>query len=225
MFELFSTLVRGANARANERATDHFAIDLIQQRIREADAGVEAAKRTLASLIMRQRQEKRSLTQLQARKTNLEERARAALADNKEDLARDAAEAIADLENEETVRTETLARLNDRISRMQLSVEKAHRRVIDLRQSALAAEAIDMERKSQKRLNRSISQSSAIHEAEKLIKRVTERDDPFEETEVLDEIEQSLTHEDVAERLANAGYGDKGKSSADDVLARLRSTD
>lgn len=46
-------------------------------------------------------------------------------------LASDAAVAIADPENEAALRSETLARLKERIARTRLSLEKAHRRIVD----------------------------------------------------------------------------------------------
>ena len=39
MLNLLSTLVKGANARALDEATDYFAIDLIKQKIKEAEQG------------------------------------------------------------------------------------------------------------------------------------------------------------------------------------------
>lgn len=221
MFNLFSTLVKGANARAVDVATDHYAIDLIAQKVREAEQGLSAAKNTLATLIIRQRQEKKSRDQLNSRKSDLEARAKKALADDNQTLAMEAATAIAELENELTVRNETLTRLNDRVARMRLSIEKAHRRIVDLRQGATTARAMDMERKAQKNLNRSIGNTDAIREAESLINRVANQDDPFEQGDVLDEIDQSLSHESVKDRLADAGYGPAGKTKAQDVLDRL----
>ncbi len=221
MFQIFSTLIRGASARAEEVATDHFAIELITQKIREAEQGLSSAKQTLASLIMRQRQEQKSLDQLVARKSDLESRTKKALGDNNEELAMNAATAIAELENEQTVRKETLARLLDRTDRMRLSIEKTHRRIVDLRQGATTASAMDMERKAQRKLNRAIGNQDAIREAETLIARVANQDDPFEQGEVLDEIDRSLSHETIKDRLADAGYGSNGKVNAEDVLARL----
>lgn len=221
MFNLFSTLIKGANARAVETATDHFAIDLITQKVREAEQGLASAKNTLATLIIRQRQEKKSANQLASRKSDLENRAKKAMADDNETLAMDAATAIAELENEQSVRSETLKRLGERVTRMRLSIEKAHRRIVDLRQGATTAQAMDMERKAQKSLNRSIGNTDAIREAESLIARVANQDDPFEQGDVLEEIDQSLSHETIKDRLADAGYGSSGKTSAQDVLARL----
>jgi phage shock protein A len=222
MLNVLKTLLQGANARAEERLTDHFAIDLIEQKIREADYGLAAAKNTLASLIVRHRNEDRALTAVRNKVADLEQRARLALAGGREDLAADAAAAIADLENETRVRKETVAQLADRIARTRSSVEKANRRIIDLRQGMISARAVDAERKAQKSLNRSLGSTAAVREAEELIDRVMNQGDPLEEGEVLDEIDAGLSSTSIRDRLGEAGYGGKFKVSADDVLARLR---
>lgn len=222
MLNVLKTLLQGANARAEERLTDHFAIDLIEQKIREAEHGLAAAKNTLASLIVRHRNEDRALTAVRSKVADLEQRARLALADGREDLAADAAAAIADLENETAVRKETVAQLADRIARTRSSVEKANRRIIDLRQGMISARAVDAERKAQKSLNRSLGSNAAVREAEELIARVMNQGDPLEEGEVLDEIDAGLSSTAIRDRLGEAGYGGRSKVSADDVLARLR---
>ncbi len=223
MFELFSTLVRGANARANEAVTDAFAIDLITQKIREAEAGVSGAKQALATLILRQRAEQKALELLETRRQTLEDRVRQALAAGNTELAASGASSVADMENEALVRRETLARLDEKVSRLRLSVEKAHRRVVDLRQGAITARAIDLERKSQHRLNRALG-GNAMEEAEALIRRVAEQDDPLAQAEIVEEIDASLSHKSTDDRLAAAGFGPSTKVRPEDVLARLRST-
>ena len=62
MFELLSTLLKGSNAKAVEVVTDHFAIDLLNQKIREAEGGVNGAKQALATLILRQRAEQTAIS-------------------------------------------------------------------------------------------------------------------------------------------------------------------
>ena len=71
-------------------------------------------------------------------------------------------------------------------------------------------------------MNRTIAGTSAADEAEALIARVTEGDDPFEQSEILREIDRDLTHTDMADRLADAGFGTSSRSSAASVLARLK---
>jgi len=222
MFNLLKTLITGANAQAEEALTDRFAIDLIEQKIREADAGLSAAKNTLASLIVRQRNEERHLSRLNEEIADLEKRAGLALQDGNEGLATDAAKAIADLINEQAIRQSTVDQLNQRVLRMQAAVAKANRRIIDLRQGMISARAVDAERRAQKSLNRTIGNSTAMRDAETLINRVMTADDPLEQSDVLDEIDAGLNGASIRDRLAQAGYGDRTKVTAGDVLARLK---
>lgn len=223
MFNVLRTLFAGASARAEEQLVDNFAIDLIEQKIREADAGLAAAKNTLAALIVRQRNEQQTLDRVEAQVADLEARVRQALANDRDDLATDGATAIAQLENERAVRRDTLAQLSSRITRTQSSVEKAHRRIIDLRQGMISARAADAERKAQKTLNRSLGSTAAVREAEELIARVMNQSDPLAESEVLDQIDAGLSTTGITDRLGAAGFGAKARVDAGDVLARLKS--
>jgi len=222
MLNVLKTLFSGASARADEALTDVFAIDLIEQKIRDAEASLNAAKNTLASLIIRKRNEDRHFSRLDAQIKDLEGRATLALNAGNDDLARDAAGAIADLINERSVRQETVDQLAQRVLRTEAAVAKANRRIIDLRQGMISARTIDAERRAQKSLNRSIGNTTAIREAEALINRVMNFDDPLEQSDVLDQIDAGLDGTAVRDRLANAGFGDRQKTSADDVLARLK---
>jgi phage shock protein A len=223
MFSLIKTLLDGASARAEDNLKDRFAIDLLAQRIRDAEAGLAAAKQTLASLIVRQRAEQTSLDQLDRRIADLETRTLSALSADNQALAEGGASAIAELENEREVRRTTVKSLGEKTLRMRLSLERAHRRIIDLNQGMISARAIDAERKAQSRLNRSIGRTASINEAEELLARIKDSPDPFEEADILDEIDGELRHEAIRERLAEAGHGPATKVRAEDVLARLKS--
>jgi len=83
MFATLKTLINGANARAEDRLRDTYSIELIDQKIREADQNLKAAKLTLASLIQKQRNETRQIEGLQSRIDDLMARAAAALADHR----------------------------------------------------------------------------------------------------------------------------------------------
>lgn len=222
MFRTLTTLMNGANARAEERVRDHYSIELIDQKIREAEASLKAAKFSLASLIQRERSELRQVEALSNRVVDLTQRAKLALADGREDMATEAAGAIAQLENELVVRRTTVERLETRILKLRQSVEGASHRITDLKQGAIAARAAKKEADIQRHLGRHVSQDTAFEEAEELIARVLNRDDPFEQTQILSEIDEGLDRSDMTERLSDAGYGDPLKSTAQDVLQRLR---
>ena len=223
MFATLRVLFDGERARAEDRLKDTYAVELIEQRIREAEANLSAAKLTLASLIQRKRSEERLAETLGRRIATLEGRAREALEAKREELAKEAAQSIADMENERQVRQNTIERLESRIGQLQGSVEAAHRRIIDLRQGAITARAVRREQAIQKRLNRTVASTSAADEAEALIKRVVDQDDPFEQSEILRGIDRQLSGQSADEKLADAGFGDPTKVTAKSVLDRLKS--
>lgn len=222
MLTTLRTLFDGEKARAELRVRDAYAVELIDQKIREAEATLSAAKRTLASLIQRQRNEARLLETLEARIATLTTRASEALEAGRDDLAGDAAQAIADMENEQTTRRETLSRLDRRIVQLRASVEAAHRRIVDLKQGAITARAIKREQAMQSRLGKTLAGTNAADEAAALIARVVDGDDPFEASEILSEIDRGLTHTDAAERLAEEGFGTPSRATAASVIARLK---
>lgn len=221
MFATLKVLFDGERARTEDRLKDTYAVELIEQRIREAEANLSAAKMTLASLIQRKRSEERLADTLDKRITTLEGRAKEALEAKRDSLAAEAAQSIADMENERRVRRETIDRLESRIAQLRASVETAHRRIIDLKQGAITARAVRREQTIQKRLNRTIVGTSAADEAEALIKRVVDQDDPFEQSEILRGIDRQLSGQAADDRLADAGFGDPNKVTAQAVLDRL----
>lgn len=222
MLSTLKTLIVGTNARAEENVRDAYAIELIEQKLREAADGLKAAKYSLASLIQQERAESRQIAALETRVADLMERARAALANGREDLAMEAAQAVAQMENELTLRRETLRRVESRVLQLRHSVETANRRMVDLKQGAVMARAVRKEQDIQKKLNRHVARDSAFEEAEELIARVLKRDDPFEQSQILQEIDASLDNRDVADRLAEAGFGAASKTTAADVMSRIR---
>ena len=61
-----------------------------------------------------------------------------------------------------------------------------------------------------------------MDEADALIGRVLRQDDPFEQGEILNQIDRELDHHDIGDRMSDAGFGPKGRSTAADVLERLK---
>ena len=224
MFKTLATLIQGQNARAEDRVRDAFAIELIDQKIRESENSLRAAKATLASLIQRQRAEQSQYSSLKSRITDLTKRASDALDNDREDMATEAARAIASMENELTIRADTLRRMDQKVIRLRNSIESGHRRIIDLKQGAIQARAVRREQDIQMQMVRTGTGQSSVAEAEELIARVLGRDDPFEHSEILAEINHDLDGGSITDRMADAGFGTATRSTADDVLARLKSS-
>jgi phage shock protein A len=223
MFGTLRTLVIGANARAEDHVRDTFAIELIDQKIRESEVALRAAKGTLASMIQRQRSEQRQFNGLQNRITDLTARAQAALDSDNETMAMEAANAVATMENELAIHSETLGRIEAKVMRLRISVEAGHRRIIDLKQGALQVKSVNAEAKMQSKLRTTMGASNCAEEAQDMIARVLQRDDPFEQAQILDDINGELDASNLTDRMADAGYGDATKVTASAVLKRLKS--
>ena len=223
MLGTLRTILIGESRRTEEKVRDHYALDLIAQKIRESEDALKAAKATLAALIQRQRSETRQIEGLEKRIATMIERAKAAIQDGNEAMANEAAQAIATMKNEKTIRDGTLERLDQKVIRLKGSVETMHRRIIDLKQVEIAAKAARHEANTQRRLNRSIARSAPANEAQELIDRVLGQDDPFEQGQILDEIDGDLNHDALDDRMAAQGYGDATKVTAADVLDGLKS--
>ena len=223
MFKTLRTIFLGRAARAEQELETAHAAIIIEQKIREAEAGHAMAKRGLASIITRTKSESKALEVLEKRMSDLEDRTRQALAAGKDGLAHDAAALLAQLENERNVRERSLIGSQEKAERMRLAIEKTHRQLIDLRQGLITAKSIESERKAIAHIKGDISAHSAIAEGEAVLKRLLNSPDPVDALEALEDIEADLSGDTVMNRLAEEGFGDNGKVKANDILDRLRS--
>lgn len=221
MFKTLSTLITGANARAEDRVRDAFAIELIDQKIREAETNLKAGKATLASLIQRQRSEDQQRQALATRITDITARAKSAIAAGDDGLATQAATALAQMENEMTLRMQTLGRLDQKVMRLRNSIETGHRRIIDLKQGAIQARAVRREQDIQSKMA-ATQNTSSFQDADDLIARVIGRDDPFEHAQILSDIDSDLSHDTLSDQMADAGYGPATRATTATILDRLK---
>lgn len=222
MITTFRTILFGASTRGETQIRDAFSIELIDRKVQEVETSLKAAKSTLASLIQRQRSERKLVDALNGRIATLTGRVTQALDAGQDALAAEGADALAIMENEMAVRCATLDQLEAKVIRLRSSVEAGHRRLIDLKQGAISARAVRREQDMQMRMVRGGSGDDAITEAQELIDRVLSRDDPFEKSQILTEINDELSHSGVEQRLADAGFGDATKVTGAAVLERLK---
>lgn len=223
MLSTLRTIMLGQAARAENQLRDTHALDLIDQKIRETEHSLTAAKATLASFIQRQRAEEKMYKGIQDQIADLETRVSKALEADREALALQGAETIAQLENEAKIRRDVLNRLEERVERLRASVAAGHRRVIELKQGAIAAHAIRKEANLQRHMATSSPKGNTAQEAQELIDQVVGADDPFERGEILDDINAELSGQNIATRMASEGFGPKTQSDAQSVLDRLKS--
>lgn len=223
MFKTVFTLFRGSVAVAGEQLEDRAALLILDQQMRDAGAAVERSKRSLAIAIAGDQQEGRRLDATNARIADLEVRATAALDAGREDLAREAAQAIANLEADRDAAMTARTLFASEIARMKRQVANAEARITELdrgRRIARAAEAVRNLRRGGVEAARPYE--STLPEAENTLKRLRERQiEAQAASDALIELDAATGPQATAERLAEQGFGPRLKSTADDVLARL----
>jgi len=224
MFKTVLTIFRGSVAAAEEELQDRTALVVLDQQMRDAAAAVDRSKRTLALAIAGDAQEGRRLEATNARIADLEVRASAALEGGRDDLAREAAQAIANLEAERDAAMTARTLFATEITRLKRHVANAEARIAELdrgRRLARASEAVRSLRRSG--IEAARPYESTLPEAEATLKRLRERQ---METQAADdalfEIDTASGPLATAEKLAEQGFGPRMKSTADDVLARLK---
>ncbi len=223
MFKTVFTLFRGSVAAVEEELEDRSALLILDQQMRDAGAAVERSKRSLALAIAGDQQEGRRLDATNARIADLEVRATAALDGGREDLAREAAQAIANLEADRDAAMTARTLFASEITRMKRQVANAEARITELdrgRRIARAAEAVRALRRGG--IEAARPYESTLPEAENTLKRLRERQiEAQAASDALVELDAATGPLATAEKLAEQGFGPRLKSTADDVLARL----
>src|SRR5256885_6242106 len=223
MFKTVLTLFRGSVAAAGEELEDRSALLILDQQMRDAAAAVERPTRSLALAIAGDQQEGRRLDATNARIADLEVRATAALDGGREDLAREAAQAIANLEADRDAAMTARTLFASEITRMKRQVANAEARIIELergRRIARASEAVRALRRGG--IEAARPYESTLPEAEATLKPLRERQiEAAAADEALIELDAASGPLATAENLTEQGFGPRIKSIADDVLARL----
>ncbi|GJE54763.1 PspA/IM30 family protein [Methylobacterium thuringiense] len=218
MFKLVRILARGATARASEEFLDRNALLILDQQVRETRASLERSRRALAAAVAADLAEGRKLAEVEARAADLETRAVAALSGGREDLAREAAQAIAELESERDAIRAARSRYETEVVRIRSLVADANRRQAELergRRTAAAAEAV-----RRMRVNPGPGELATLSEAESTLERLRELQQEAADTEAA--LSEADPGADIAERMEREGFGPHSNTSADAVLDRLR---
>ncbi|MBY5332172.1 PspA/IM30 family protein [Rhizobium leguminosarum] len=222
MFKLISILLRGRAHDAEQAFADRHAVPLLSQQIRDAAQSIQSARRSVAVAIAQNEQEKGQHATIVARIADLEIRASAALAKGNEGLAREAAEAIAYLEAERDASEKAQSQFTGAIDKLKGIVRASEARLQELQRGERLARATQEAQK----LDVVVAGPgfATLDDAEETLARLRLRQSQNELTAAaLKDMEGAIRPAGIIEKLANAGFGAPLRSSADDVLARLKS--
>ena len=224
MLKTLITMVRGRTALLAEELGDQNALLILDQQMRDAAGALDRAKKALAIAITQQGQEEQRLETTRSRIADLETRAIAAIEAGREDLAAEAAEAIATLEAERDASLTARALFAAEIAKLKGHVLQQQMRFSQLergRRIARAAEAVRVARRG--RIEGAPIFSCTLAEAEATLVRLRERQVEADAAETaLDALDPATDPVAIAEKLSAEGFGPRLKPSAADVLARLR---
>ena len=221
MFNTIITLVRGRSHDAAQALEDANALSILRQQLRDAAAGVEAARRSVAVVMAYAERERKSLPRINAQIADLEGRALAALAQGREDLATEAAAAIAQLEAERRTTEAALATYETEIARLRDELGGAELRLRDLKRGLQLADAAQKSQTVRGVVSRPVTASLA--EAEATLTRLQSRQLHAEATALaVVELSAGQSAEAISARLAAAGCGPSIRPDAAAVLQRLK---
>lgn len=217
---LISTLKALMNG-AVEQAGVRNDLALLSAQIRDAGAAVRAARKAVALAKAQNEQDRRRIGTVADAIADLELRAKAALAKGADPLARDAAEAIAVLEDEHAALSAAVSAFEEDIAVLTDNLRRAEARLRELERGQRVANVREHVRTAST-LGAAVRQSS-LTEAEDTLTRIRDRQ---ERGMLADEALASLSALDrpkeLVSRLAEAGCGAPERSSADAVLDRLQ---
>ena len=224
MIKTLITLVRGRTVAIADEVADQNALLILDQQMRDAAGALDRAKKALAVAIAQESQEGQRLDATRARIDDLETRAVGAIKAGRDDLATEAAEAIATLEAERdasatacTLFAAEIAKLRGHVRQQQMRFSQLERG----RRIARAVEAVRVARRG--RIEAAPIFEGTLAEAEATLDRLREHQVEADAAEAaFDALDAATGPIAVAETLSAAGFGPRLRPSAADVLARLR---
>lgn len=224
MFKSLVTLFRGTVHDAPGTLAVRNVFAILDQQLRDCTQAVGQARKALAIAMVQKRKEQAQLERTRARIAGLEERACRALDAGEERLAAEAVEAIAYLEAEREageVAQETFVREAASLKKLAKSSEL---RLVELRRGqriAVAAEKANCLRGDE--VTSANLSAGSLEDTERTLERLRERQADFGRTrEALDKLDAGTAPSSLVEHLAEAGFEPSARTTAKDILARLR---
>lgn len=221
MFKQILTLARGRATDGSQAFLDANALSMLRQQMREAAQGVEKSRRSVAIVMAYAEREKTSLKRIEGQISDLETRALDALAQEREELASEAAGTIANLEAERDSTRKAVETYRVEITRLKQCLVESEACLRDMQRGQHLAEANDKAHRL-----RGVTPSGNINDlkdAQETLKRLQERQDHAEATAcAVEKLSVGTSADSMTNRLAAAGCGAPMRTDAAAVLDRLK---
>ncbi|KQM30600.1 PspA/IM30 family protein [Sphingomonas sp. Leaf10] len=222
MWKNLVALVRGTAHETGQSIVDAKALTILDQQIRDAGTLQAKARDDLATLTAKRRMMEKELEGLTSQREKYESSARAAMARGDMDLAREVAQRLATIEQEQSSKTPQIADMRAAEDKIHGIIKTGDGKIDALRREVDVVRANESVQKAQASVASSYggaasSLGSAADSLARLKERQAIREEKFKASA---ELEDMRTGADLDAKLQAAGLL-PGHSSADDILARL----
>jgi len=224
IFSKLLTAVRGSAAQAGLTVIDSQAFRIAEQEQRDAEAALGRAKRDLTLVMAEEIKARRRLEAIRLAISDREDQARGALKLGDDALARQIAERLADLTNEEAQWHALAEGLADRIARLRQALTTAETRLAEFRRRCSVSKATaSAQRAEGLTLSSSGSGASALAEAEETLDRIDRlQEDRDARLSALATLSCETPDRILDGKLRNAGLAAPLRPDPEAILLRLR---
>ncbi|EHN8898394.1 PspA/IM30 family protein [Enterobacter hormaechei] len=221
------TLGKSLLNQADEAIEEAQGVRMLEQHIRDAKAELDKAGKSRVDLLARVKLSNDKLSELRERKQYLESRAIEGMSKNIDAaLLNEVAEEIARLENTITREAQVLESLETSRNNIEKAVAITSQRINQFEQQLEVVKATEaMQRAQQAVTTSTVGATSNVTTAAESLKRLqTRQAERQARLDAAAQLEKVADGRELEEKLAQAGVGTTGTSSAQAVLERLKLT-
>jgi phage shock protein A len=221
MLKVLVTMFRGRSHDAAEAIVDANAVPILRQQLRDCAQSVELGRKAVATVMAYCEREKKMADRISAQLGDLDSRAKDALRKGREDLAVEAAGAIAQLEAERDTTARAITTYQGEITRLRQVLADSESRLRALQRGQRLALATE----HTQRLHAAspVTMAAGLSDAEATLQRLQERQAMLAATrDAVIELSAGTSADATRDRLAAAGCGAPLRPDAAAVLARLK---
>ena len=221
------TLGKSLLIQADEAIEEAQGVRMLEQHIRDAKAELDKAGKSRVDLLARVKLSNDKLSELRERKQYLESRAIEGMSKNIDAaLLNEVAEEIARLENTITREAQVLDSLETSRNNIEKAVAITSQRINQFEQQLEVVKATEaMQRAQQAVTTSTVGATSNVTTAAESLKRLqTRQAERQAKLDAVAQLEKVADGRELEEKLAQAGVGTTGTSSAQAVLERLKLT-
>ncbi|WP_016956937.1 PspA/IM30 family protein [Catenovulum sp. SX2] len=224
IFKKIFTAIRGGATEMGEAIVDANSTRIFEQEIRDAENHLTKAKRDLTDVMAKQMQTSREVERLKKEIQTHEGYATQALNQGNEALALEVAEKMASLETELAAQQSALQNFDASVARLKDLIKKSERQLADYKRQLSVVKTTDSVHKATAAITDNfVSGNSKLLNAKESLERIKAKQQNFDDRMAASEQLQAESGDASLEaKLKAAGIGEQN-SSADAILARLKS--